>query len=220
MCEGPRSELKLQEDAESKPTGHPNRVVTGPIPNLLLAESNLYCFLAAMGVNLEDEHLKKTPERFVRAFHEYYLWGYRQDPCAVLQVKFDAKYYDELVMVKDIPFYSMCAHHLVPFSGTAAVGYVPFKGKITGLSKLARVVEIFARRLQVQENLTKQIAETINECLQPAGVAVVIEAEHLCMSSRGINKPGTKTTTSAMLGCFRAEAEARAEFLTLLGRGK
>jgi GTP cyclohydrolase IA len=161
------------------------------------------------------QHLQGTPQRVAEAFTECYLSGYTQTPHDVLTTEFAEKDYDEIVLLKNIPFYSLCAHHLVPFFGTAAIAYIP-KGKVVGLSKLGRLVEIYARRLQVQEQMTREIACALRDVLMPLGVAVVVEAEHLCMSSRGLSKPGIKTLTSYMLGCFRDEPEARAEVLALI----
>ncbi len=163
----------------------------------------------------DSPHLEKTPERWTRAFFNYYLRGYAEDPAEILDVRFSDDC-DEVVLVKGISFYSLCAHHLIPFHGTAAVAYIP-RGYITGLSKLARLVEVYARRLQTQEQLTREIANALQKNLNPLGVAVVIRAVHLCMTSRGVEKPGSETVTSAMLGVFREKDSARAEVLKLLG---
>jgi GTP cyclohydrolase I len=144
------------------------------------------------------------------------LGGLHEDPDGVLEVTFEAGH-DEMVMVRDIPLFSLCEHHVIPFVGKAHVAYIPNDdGRITGLSKLARLVDIYARRLQVQENLTTQIADTIERVLQPRGVLVVIEAEHLCMSMRGVRKPGTTTITSAVHGLFRTDPATRAEAMQLV----
>lgn len=159
--------------------------------------------------------LQETPKRFLAAWEEW-TRGYRQEPGELLKVFEDgAEQYDEIVLVKDIPVYSHCEHHLAPFFGKAHVGYIP-NGRILGLSKFARVVDVFARRLQVQERLTAQIAHALQDALQPAGVAVVLECRHLCMESRGVRAPGTTTTTSRMLGTFRDDPSARAEFMRLV----
>lgn len=159
--------------------------------------------------------LQETPKRFLAAWEEWSR-GYRQDPADVLKVFEDgAEAYDELVLVKDIPVYSHCEHHLAPFFGKAHVAYIP-NGQILGLSKFARVVDIYARRLQVQERLTSQVAHALNTALQPRGVAVVLECRHLCMESRGVRAPGTTTTTSCLLGVFKDKSEARAEFMRLV----
>ena len=142
------------------------------------------------------------------------LSGMKEDPREVLSVGFEEGH-NEMVILKDIPFYSMCEHHLLPFYGMVHIGYIP-KGRVVGASKLGRVVEILAKRPQLQERLTTQIADTIVEALQPQGVAVVIEAEHLCMTMRGVKKPGSNIVTSAMRGSFRTRAVTRAEFLSLI----
>lgn len=170
--------------------------------------------LEAMGEDPMREGLRETPERVARMYEEI-CKGIDEDPGQYLEVMFTESY-DEMVMLKDIPIYSLCEHHLLPFYGRAHVAYIPRKGKITGLSKLARVVEGFARRLQVQERLTSQIADTINERLQPWGVIVIIEAEHMCMTMRGVLKPGTLTITSAVRGIFETNPASRAEALSLI----
>ena len=170
--------------------------------------------LEAMGEDPAREGLRDTPERVARMYEEI-CKGIDEDPGQYLEVMFTESH-DEMVLLKDIPLYSLCEHHLLPFYGRAHVAYIPRKGKITGLSKLARVVEGFARRLQVQERLTSQIADTINERLQPWGVIVVIEAEHMCMTMRGVLKPGTITITSAVRGIFETNPASRAEALSLI----
>ena len=173
--------------------------------------------LAAIGEDPDRDGLLETPKRVARAYAEFFA-GLHQDPKDVLSTTFDLDH-EELVLVKDIPFYSTCEHHLVPFHGLAHIGYIPSEdGKITGLSKLARLVEIYARRPQVQERLTTQIVDALMEHLQPKGAIVVIACEHLCMSMRGIRKPGAKTVTSAVRGQVR-DAATRAEAMSLiLGR--
>lgn len=159
--------------------------------------------------------LEETPDRVTKAMRHWFS-GYDQDPIAVLKVFEDgAEKYDELVLVKDIPVYSHCEHHLAPFFGVAHVGYIP-NGKIVGLSKLSRLVDVFARRLQVQERLTSQIANTLQEALSPKGVGVIIRCRHLCMESRGVQRQGSETITSAMLGVLRDKVDARNEFLQLV----
>jgi len=170
--------------------------------------------LTAIGEDPEREGLVGTPRRIAEMYEEIF-WGLSQDPSEVLKVGFEEGH-QEMVIVKDIPFYSMCEHHLLPFHGTAHVGYIPH-GRVVGLSKLARVVEILARRPQLQERLSSQIADVIMSTLEPGGVAVVIDAEHLCMTMRGIKKPGSKTVTSAMRGVFLEDYRTRTEFLTLIG---
>ena len=159
--------------------------------------------------------MKGTPKRIAEMYAELFS-GSDMDAKAELTVGFEVGH-REMVILRDIPFYSMCEHHLLPFYGVAHVGYIPNKeGRVVGVSKLARVVDIFSKRLQLQERMTSQIADTIVEALQPDGVAVVIEAEHLCMTMRGIEKPGSRVVTSANRGVFRTRAETRAEFLSLV----
>lgn len=173
--------------------------------------------LIAVGEDPDREGLRDTPARVARAYAETFA-GLRQDPADVLSTTFDLGH-EEMVLVKDIEVYSTCEHHLVPFHGVAHVGYIPGAGgRITGLSKIARLVEVFARRPQVQERLTSQIADSLVEHLDPGGVIVVIECEHLCMSMRGVRKPGSRTVTSAVRGQMR-DIATRAEAMSLvLGR--
>lgn len=174
--------------------------------------------LEAIGEDPQREGLLRTPERVANMYAEVFA-GLREDPEHHLEVQFEAGH-DEMVMVKDIPFYSMCEHHLLPFVGKAHVAYVPGEhGKITGLSKLARLVEAYARRPQVQERLTSQVADKLMEALDPRGALVIIEAEHQCMSMRGVQKPGSLTLTSAVRGIFLSDA-TRAEALQLIGIGR
>lgn len=169
----------------------------------------------ALGESLSQESIKNTPQRVAEMYAELFA-GLDADPKAELSVGFEEGHY-EMVILRDIPFYSMCEHHLLPFYGVAHVGYIPrVGGKIVGVSKLARVVEIFARRPQLQERMTKQIADAIFEALNPEGVGVVIQAEHLCMIMRGIKKPGTNVITSAVRGTFRSKSVTRSEFLSLI----
>ena len=174
--------------------------------------------LLAVGEDPDRPGLQDTPDRVARAYAETFsgLW---QDPADVLSTTFDEDH-DEMVLVKDIPMYSTCEHHLVPFHGVAHVGYIPGDdGRVTGLSKLARLVEVYARRPQVQERMTSQIADALADVLKPRGVLVVIEAEHLCMAMRGIRKPGSSTVTSAVRGIFRENPATRSEAMSLvLGR--
>jgi GTP cyclohydrolase I len=174
--------------------------------------------LIAVGEDPDRDGLMDTPSRVARAYTEQFA-GMRQQPEDVLNVVFDAGH-DEMVLVKDIEVYSICEHHLVPFHGVAHVGYTPNeKGQITGLSKLARLVDVYARRPQVQERMTSQIADALMDVLQPRGVIVVVEAEHLCMTMRGVRKPGARTVTSAVRGDFRDQPSTRAEAMSLiLGR--
>ena len=170
--------------------------------------------LKELGEDPTREGLEKTPTRVAKAW-EYLTSGYRQNVHDVLNEALFTEEYDEMVVVKDIDFYSLCEHHLLPFFGKCHIAYMPSR-KIVGLSKLPRLVEMFARRLQVQERLTTQIAHTLEEVLQPRGVAVVVEALHMCMLMRGVEKQNSKAVTSAMLGAFRENAETRAEFMELI----
>ncbi|WP_091059247.1 GTP cyclohydrolase I FolE [Klenkia brasiliensis] len=182
------------------------------------AEAAVRELLLAVGEDPDRPGLRETPARVARAYAETFA-GLRQDPATILSTTFDEDH-DELVLVKDIPMYSTCEHHLVPFHGVAHIGYIPGQdGRVTGLSKLARLVEVYARRPQVQERMTKQIADAMVESLHPRGVIVVVEAEHLCMAMRGVRKPGSRTMTSAVRGVFKQSAATRAEALSLvLGR--
>lgn len=167
--------------------------------------------IKSIGEDLQREGLKRTPERVARASEEIFS-GYTTDPDALINNALFNVDYDQMVVVKDINFYSMCEHHILPFFGKAHVAYLP-KGKVIGLSKIPRIVDMFARRLQVQERMTQQIATFIQETIQPLGVAVVIEASHLCMMMRGVRKEDATMTTSAMLGGFRTHLDTRLEFL-------
>jgi GTP cyclohydrolase I len=180
------------------------------------AEAAVRELLLAVGEDPERDGLQDTPARVARAYREIFA-GLRQDPADVLSTTFDIGH-EEMVLVKDIEVYSTCEHHLVPFHGVAHVGYIPRDGKVTGLSKLARLVDVYAKRPQVQERLTSQVADALVEHLQPLGVVVVVECEHLCMSMRGVRKPGARTVTSAVRGQMRDPA-TRAEAMSLiLGR--
>jgi GTP cyclohydrolase IA len=170
--------------------------------------------IEALGENPDREGLIETPER-VAAFYAEVFDGLHRDPGDVVDAFFGEEHYQEIVMVREIPFYSMCEHHFVPFHGQAHVAYIP-KGRVTGLSKLARLVEGFARRPQMQERLTAQVADALTERLQPLGVMVVVEAEHLCMSMRGVKKPGATTVTSAVRGIMESQPATRAEAMSLL----
>ncbi|MGW3524425.1 GTP cyclohydrolase I FolE [Streptomyces olivaceus] len=178
------------------------------------AENAVRELLIAVGEDPDREGLRETPARVARAYREL-LAGNTQEPENVLTTTFDIGH-DEMVLVKDIEIVSLCEHHMLPFHGVAHIGYIPAEsGKITGLSKLARLVEVFARRLQVQERLTTQVADSLVKILEARGVIVVIEAEHMCMSVRGVRKPGAKTTTSAVRGQLR-DATTRAEAMSLI----
>ena len=173
--------------------------------------------LLAIGEDPRREGMLETPRRVAEMYSEVFA-GMEQDPLEVLRVGFEEGH-DEMVVLKDIPFYSMCEHHLLPFYGVVHVGYIP-NGRVVGISKLARVVEIFARRPQLQERLTTQIADAIMEALKPSGVAVVVEAAHLCMMMRGVEKAGSKVVTSANRGLFRKSAVTRSEFFSLVLKGE
>lgn len=170
--------------------------------------------LVRLGEDPAREGLIRTPERVHHAF-EFLTKGYQQDPDTMLKNALFTVSYDEMVIVKDVEVFSLCEHHMLPFFGKVHVAYIP-NGKVIGLSKIPRLIEIFSRRLQIQERLTTQIAETIQKAIQPQGVGVVIEARHLCMMMRGVEKQHSSAVTSSMLGCFRDEQETRTEFLSLI----
>ena len=170
--------------------------------------------IVRLGEDPAREGLTRTPNRVHRAY-EYLLKGYREDPEAMLKDALFSVSYDEMVIIKDVEMFSLCEHHMLPFFGKVHVAYIP-NGKVIGLSKIPRLVEIFSRRLQIQERLTTQIAETIQKTIQPQGVGVVIEARHLCMMMRGVEKQHSAAVTSSMLGSFRDEQETRTEFLSLI----
>lgn len=177
-------------------------------------EKAVSMILEAIGENPEREGLRDTPKRVARMYKEVFC-GLHDDPKKHLQVLFTEDH-EEMVLIKDIPFYSMCEHHLLPFFGKAHVAYIPRKGKITGLSKLARTVETIAKRPQLQERLTSNIADMIMEALKPLGVMVVVEAEHMCMTMRGVKKPGSMTLTSAVRGLFKTNDATRSEAFALI----
>lgn len=177
------------------------------------ATSNI---LAAVGEDPNREGLLNTPQRVARAYDEL-LSGYRTDPVKLINDAIFSVDYDDMVIVRDIEFYSLCEHHMLPFIGRAHVAYIS-NGKVIGLSKIPRIVDMFARRLQVQERMTHQVAEFLNEVLEPRGVAVVLEGVHMCSMMRGVQKHESSMTTSAMLGCFRKDEKARAEFLAHINR--
>jgi len=189
-------------------------MISGVSMDLEKVARGVQLILEGIGEDSQREGLLETPSRVARMYQEM-LYGTNLDPAMEITCTFNEDN-EELILVRDIPFASMCEHHLVPFVGVAHVGYVPDGGRITGLSKLARVVELAARRLQVQERLTTQIANALVSELKPLGVAVVLEAEHFCMSVRGVNKPGAKTITSALRGIFQTNKASRAEVMTLI----
>jgi GTP cyclohydrolase I len=201
-----------QPQAELPPaTPHPQK----PAVDQERIETAVREILLAIGEDPDRDGLIDTPARVARMYAEQFA-GLRQQPEDVLTTVFDAEH-DEIVLVRDIEIYSMCEHHLVPFFGKAHIGYIPnAKGEITGLSKLARLADVYARRPQVQERMTCQIADALMRILEPRGVIVVLECEHLCMSMRGVRKPGATTVTSAVRGIFRKEARTRAEAMSLL----
>ncbi len=185
-------------------------------PTRAEAETAVRVLIEWAGDDPGREGLKGTPGRVVRAFEEFFS-GYSVDPVELLQRTFEeTDGYDEMVVLKDIRFESHCEHHLAPIIGKAHVAYLPQK-RVVGISKLARLVEVYARRLQIQEKMTAQIANTLDEVLQPAGVAVVLEAAHQCMTTRGVHKPGVTMVTSRMLGAFRSDGSTRREFLSIIG---
>ena len=179
-------------------------------------EEHIRKLLSFIGEDPDREGLKDTPRRVIKAMKEQFA-GYGQDPAEHLSQTFkEVEGYNELVLVTDIEVYSQCEHHMVPFVGKAHVGYIP-NGRVVGLSKLARVVDIYAKRLQVQEKLTAQVARAIEDALQPQGIAVILQCQHFCMCYRGVKKPGSWTTTSALRGVFLNDSAARIELLTLIG---
>lgn len=194
----------------AKDNGKPKR------PSREEAEAAVRTLIAWAGDDPNREGVRATPDRVVRAFEEYFD-GYAIDPEEILGRTFDeTDGYDEVVVLKDIRFESHCEHHLAPIIGKAHVAYLPNR-RVVGISKLARLVEVFAHRLQIQEKMTAQIANTLEEVLQPRGVAVVVEAAHQCITTRGIHKPGVSMVTSRMLGAFRTDASTRREFLSIIG---
>lgn len=183
------------------------------------AEAAIRVLLAYAGDDPGREGLLETPKRVAKAYDELF-GGYREDPADVLAKVFqDVEGYGDMVLVRDIPFHSHCEHHMVPFYGTAHIAYFPSKG-VVGLSKLARLVDVYARRLQTQETMTQQIADAIEDQLQPRGIAVLIEAEHMCMAMRGVRKMGSSTVTSVFTGLFREEPAEQARFFTQVRLGK
>ncbi len=177
-------------------------------------KNSIVHILNEIGENPQREGLLDTPKRVEKSF-EYLMRGYNQTLEGVVNNAIFSSEADEMVIVRDIEFYSMCEHHMLPFFGVAHVGYIP-QGKIIGVSKVARIVDMYARRLQVQENLTTQVAQALMDVLSPEGVGVVIEAKHMCMQMRGVEKKNSMMSTSSMLGSFRTESETRAEFLQLI----
>lgn len=207
--------------SSSPEAGGVQQVIAGrPVFDQARAEAAIRELLLACGEDPDREGLRETPARVARAYRELFA-GLFIDPDSVLARTFDESH-EELVLVTDIPMFSFCEHHLLPFHGVAHVGYIPNEaGRVTGLSKLARLVDLYARRPQVQERLTSQVADALVRRLEPRGVIVVIEAEHLCMGMRGVRKPGARTTTSAVRGLLRSSSSSRAEAIELIrARGR
>lgn len=192
-------------------------LLPGPGVDQEVIQDNVRRMLEAFGEDPNREGLLRTPERVARMYEEL-LSGYRVDPVALVNDALFEVEYDEMVIVRDIEFYSLCEHHMLPFVGRAHVAYIP-RGRVIGLSKIPRIVDMFARRLQVQERMTRQVADFINETLHPQGVAVVMEAMHMCSMMRGVRKHDARMTTSAMLGGFRTGLATRMEFLDNISRG-
>lgn len=186
--------------------------------NLENIEKSIKTLLEELGEDVNREGLLRTPHRVAKAY-EYLTQGYNKKIKDVLNGAIFEEKYDEMVIVKDVDFYSMCEHHLLPFFGKVHIAYIP-DGKIVGLSKIPRVIDVFARRLQVQERMTQEIADTLDEYLTPRGVGVVVEAYHMCMMMRGVQKQNSITTTSAMHGIFKEDARTRTEFLNLMAQKK
>ncbi|HLG88254.1 MAG TPA: GTP cyclohydrolase I FolE [Alphaproteobacteria bacterium] len=187
-------------------------------PSRAEAEAAVRTLILWAGDDPDREGLRATPERVVRSYEEFFA-GYGLDPEEILARTFEeTEGYDDMVVLRDIRFESYCEHHMVPVIGTAHVGYLP-RNRVVGISKLARIIEIFSKRLQIQEKMTAQIASTIDRVLRPQGVAVVIQAEHQCMTTRGIHKPGVSMVTSQMIGVFRDNEATRKEFLSIIGHG-
>jgi GTP cyclohydrolase I len=200
-----------QLETDERFTGDVTRLNDGQLDVMSRAYREL---LEAIGEDPSRQGLLKTPERAALAL-EFLTQGYRQSVEEIVNSAIFDSEASEIVLIKDIELYSMCEHHLLPFIGRAHVAYIP-NGKVIGLSKVARIVDVFARRLQIQENLTTQIAESLMNCLEPGGVAVVVEAKHLCMMMRGVEKQNSVMKTSCLLGCFKDDARTRSEFLSLL----
>ena len=198
-------------DIEERFTRENNRLLERDLDTI----ANVYReLLQSIGEDVNREGLQRTPDRAARAL-EFLTQGYRQNLDEIINGAVFKSSASEIILVKDIELYSLCEHHLLPFIGRAHVAYIP-NGKVIGLSKVARIVDVFARRLQIQENLTTQIAESLMNCLQPSGVAVVVEAKHLCMMMRGVEKQNSVMKTSCLLGTFKDDARTRSEFLSLL----
>jgi len=207
MIQGRHTDL----DIEERFTRESNRLLERDLDRIANAYREL---LQSIGEDVDREGLQRTPDRAARSL-EFLTQGYRQNLDEIINGAVFESSASEIILVKDIELYSLCEHHLLPFIGRAHVAYLP-NGKVIGLSKVARIVDVFARRLQIQENLTTQIAESLMNCLQPSGVAVVVEAKHLCMMMRGVEKQNSVMKTSCLLGTFKEDARTRSEFLSLL----
>ena len=202
--------------ASIPPEGHPEAAEPAARPDRSAAEDAVRTLIRWAGDDPTREGLLDTPARVVRAYEEFFA-GYLEDPMQILSRTFsEVDGYDEMIVLSDIRFESHCEHHMVPIIGKAHVAYLPDR-RVVGISKLARLVDIYARRLQIQEKMTVQIADTLNDVLEPKGVAVVIEAAHQCMTTRGVHKPGATLITSRMLGAFRSNSTTRREFLAMIG---
>ncbi len=209
--------LPLKNSAFEGRPDEEERPVSAARPTRAEAEQAVRTLLRWTGDDPDREGLLGTPDRVVRAYEEFFS-GYNEDPAEILQRTFEeTEGYDEMVVLRNIRLESHCEHHMVPILGTAHIAYFPDK-RVVGISKLARIAEIYARRLQIQEKLTAQIATAIQDVLQPRGVAVVVEAQHQCMTTRGIRKPDVSMVTSKLLGCFRDDPATRREFLAMIGR--
>jgi GTP cyclohydrolase I len=206
--------IETINNGNGKLTDRYNKIETWDEDNINELASIYYRVLGLLGEDPDREGLKDTPARIAKALN-YMTMGYNQNPCAIINSAKFREEYKQMVLVKDIDIYSMCEHHMLPFFGRAHVAYIP-DGYITGLSKIARVVEAFSRRLQVQERLTTQIRDCIQDCLKPLGVAVVIEAQHMCMQIRGVQKQNSVTTTSAFTGIFLQNIPTREEYMHLI----
>lgn len=204
---------------KARPSKTPKRPAVLPLPSREEAEQAVRTLIRWAGDDPTREGLLDTPARVVRSYEEFFS-GYREDPTQILSRTFsEVDGYDEMIVLNDIRFESHCEHHMAPIIGKAHVGYLPDK-RVVGISKLARLVAVYAKRLQIQEKMTVQIADTLRDVLQPKGVAVVIEAAHQCMTTRGVHKPGATLVTSRMLGAFRTSAATRREFLGIIGMAR
>lgn len=217
MVIGDLESLKIDTD-QLKNGKNATHTIPSDVQNKEGIEKAVHQIITNIGEDPEREGLLKTPNRVARMFDEL-TSGYHVDPVKLINDAVFTVDYDEMVVVKDIDFFSMCEHHMLPFYGRAHIAYIP-KGKVVGLSKIPRIVEMFARRLQIQEQMTSQIAHFIDDVLDPQGVAVVVEGAHMCAMMRGVKKANTRMTTSTMLGCFKESSKTRAEFMSLISNSK